>query len=237
VRLQLSKAGETIGYIMGPGDDVPAALAEAGYRVTLIEDADLAAGDLSRYNAIVTGVRAYNAREALKRNSKRLLDYVESGGTLVVQYNTSDQTLRRDFAPFPLEIGRDRVTVEEAPVVRAVGPGADQEPVRHPVRVEHGEELRGRAGLARIRLVDGGRIVGIPSAAEDVGVAVGGARHQARATGSPAVGQGTDVVDRASRGVIERVSGTASPAGAGLSRVRDRAISRRGAVVGDPTLQ
>jgi len=116
VRLQLSKAGETIGYIMGPGDDVPAALAEAGYRVTLIEDADLAAGDLSRYNAIVTGVRAYNAREALKRNSKRLLDYVESGGTLVVQYNTSDQTLRRDFAPFPLEIGRDRVTVEEAPV-------------------------------------------------------------------------------------------------------------------------
>lgn len=116
VRLQLSKVGETIGYIMGPGDDVPAALAQAGYRVTLIEDAELAAGDLSRYDAIVTGVRAYNSREALKRNSKRLLDYVESGGTLVVQYNTSDQTLLRDFAPFPLEIGRDRVTVEEAPV-------------------------------------------------------------------------------------------------------------------------
>jgi len=116
VRLQLSKVGETIGYVMGPGDDVPAALAQAGYRVTLIEDAELASGELSRYDAIVTGVRAYNAREALKRNSKRLLDYVESGGTLVVQYNTSDQTLRRDFAPFPLEIGRDRVTVEEAPV-------------------------------------------------------------------------------------------------------------------------
>jgi hypothetical protein len=116
VRLPLSKVGETIGYVMGPGDDVPAALAQAGYRVTLIEDAELASGDLSRYDAIVTGVRAYNAREALKRNSQRLLDYVASGGTLVVQYNTADRTLQRDFAPFPLEIGRDRVTVEEAPV-------------------------------------------------------------------------------------------------------------------------
>jgi hypothetical protein len=116
VRLPLSKVGETIGYVMGPGDDVPAALAQAGYRVTLIEDAELASGDLSGYDAIVTGVRAYNTREALKRNSHRLLDYVESGGTLVVQYNTADRTLYRDFAPFPLEIGRDRVTVEEAPV-------------------------------------------------------------------------------------------------------------------------
>jgi hypothetical protein len=61
VRLPLSKVGETIGYVMGPGDDVPAALAQAGYRVTLIEDAELASGDLSRYDAIVTGVRAYNA--------------------------------------------------------------------------------------------------------------------------------------------------------------------------------
>lgn len=116
VRLSLSKVGATIGYVMGPGDDVPAALTEAGYRVTLIEDAQLASGDLSRYDAIVTGVRAYNSREALKRNASRLIDYVASGGTLVVQYNTSDQTLRRDFAPFPLELGRDRVTVEEAPV-------------------------------------------------------------------------------------------------------------------------
>ncbi|MDH4036183.1 MAG: PIG-L family deacetylase [Candidatus Krumholzibacteria bacterium] len=116
VRLPLSKVGETIGYIMGPGDDVPAALAQAGYGVTLIEDAELASGDLSGYDAIVTGVRAYNTREALKRNSHRLLDYVASGGTLVVQYNTADRTLYRDFAPFPLEIGRDRVTVEEAPV-------------------------------------------------------------------------------------------------------------------------
>lgn len=116
VPLSLSRVGGTIGYVMGPGDDVPAALTEAGYRVTLIDDAGLASGNLSRYDAIVTGVRAYNTREALQHNSKRLLDYVKSGGTLVVQYNTADRTLYRDFAPFPLEIGRDRVTVEEAPV-------------------------------------------------------------------------------------------------------------------------
>jgi LmbE family N-acetylglucosaminyl deacetylase len=116
LRLPLSKRGDAIGYVMGPGDEVPAALAQAGYRVALLEDAELASGDLSGYDAIVTGVRAYNSRDALKRSARRLLDYVEAGGTLVVQYNTADRTLHRDFAPYPLEIGRDRVTVEGAPI-------------------------------------------------------------------------------------------------------------------------
>lgn len=118
VRLDLARVGESVGYVMGPGDDVPAALAQAGYRVTLLGDDELAAADLSRFDAIVTGVRAYNAREALKRNARRLLDYVQAGGTLVVQYNTADRTLQADFAPYRLELGRDRVTVEEAPVER-----------------------------------------------------------------------------------------------------------------------
>ena len=116
VRIDLARAGERVGYVMGPGDDVPAALAQAGYRVTLVDDETLASGDLSAFDAIVTGVRAYNARDALKKNSSRLLAYVEGGGTLVVQYNTADGTLDPDFAPYPLKIGRDRVTVEEAPV-------------------------------------------------------------------------------------------------------------------------
>jgi hypothetical protein len=118
LRLQLAKVGDAIGYVMGPGDEVPAALTQAGYRVTLLGDGDLAGADLSGYDAIVTGVRAYNSRDALKRSSRRLLDYVEAGGTLVVQYNTADRTLHADFAPYPLEIGRDRVTVEQAPVER-----------------------------------------------------------------------------------------------------------------------
>lgn len=116
LRLDLSRAGETVGYVMGPGDDVPAALAQAGYRVTLLDDDALASGDLSVHDAIVVGVRAYNSREALKRNTQRLLDYVEQGGTLVVQYNTADRTLQNAFAPYTLEIGRDRVTLEDAPV-------------------------------------------------------------------------------------------------------------------------
>jgi hypothetical protein len=118
LRLPLAKAGDSIGYVMGPGDEVPAALEQAGYRVTLLSDDDLAVGSLSKYDAIVTGVRAYNSREPLKRSSRRLLDYVQGGGTLVVQYNTADRTLDPDFAPYALEIGRDRVTVEAAPIER-----------------------------------------------------------------------------------------------------------------------
>lgn len=116
VRLDLARAGESVGYVMGPGDDVPAALRQSGYRVTLLSDEELAAGRLASYDAVVVGVRAYNAREALKKNAARLLEYVQGGGTLVVQYNTADQTLQEPFAPYPLKLGRDRVTVEEAPV-------------------------------------------------------------------------------------------------------------------------
>lgn len=116
LRLDLARVGDTVGYVMGPGDDVPAALAQAGYRVTLLGDDDILSGNLSAFDAVVVGVRAFNSRDALKRSSQRLLDYVDSGGTLVVQYNTADQTLHKAFAPFPLTIGRDRVTVEEAPV-------------------------------------------------------------------------------------------------------------------------
>jgi hypothetical protein len=136
LRLPLSKRGDSVGYVMGPGDEVPAALAQAGYRVALLGDDELASGDLSGYDAIVTGVRAYNSRDALKRSSRRLLDYVEAGGTLVVQYNTADRTLDPDFAPYPLEIGRDRVTVEGAPVER-VDP---ESPLLHaPNRITDGD--------------------------------------------------------------------------------------------------
>src|SRR5690606_33956128 len=88
VRLDLARVGDSVGYIMGPGDEVPDALEQAGYRVTLLTDADLNAGNLDGYDAIVVGVRAYNSREPLKRNASRLLDYVARGGTVVVQYNT-----------------------------------------------------------------------------------------------------------------------------------------------------
>lgn len=119
VRTEVRTMVRRIGYIMGAGDEVPRALEQLGCDVTLLGAADLARGDLGRFDAIVTGVRAYNVRRDLIANQARLMEYVERGGTLVVQYNTADgrSSLRwQDFAPYPLQLGGSRVTVEDAPV-------------------------------------------------------------------------------------------------------------------------
>lgn len=116
VRVDLRTRGKKLGYVMGPGDEVPGALREMGYDVTLLDDQDLASGDLHPYDAIVTGVRAYNTRKTLRDAQPRLLEYVRQGGTLVVQYNTTDDSLPEALGPYPLEISRDRTTVEESPV-------------------------------------------------------------------------------------------------------------------------
>jgi LmbE family N-acetylglucosaminyl deacetylase len=117
VRVDLQRRGSRIGYVMGSGDEVPEALRQVGYDVTPLTDEDLAAADLSRFDAIITGVRAYNTRSALRRQQKRLLEYVERGGTLVVQYNTPDRTLEgTQLGPYPFKITQDRVTDEDAVV-------------------------------------------------------------------------------------------------------------------------
>ena len=117
VRVDLQRRGSRVGYVMGAGDEVPEALRQVGYDVTLLSDEDLEAADLSRFDAVVTGVRAYNTRAALRRQQKRLLEYVERGGTLVVQYNTPDRTLEgAQLGPYPLKITQDRVTDETAAV-------------------------------------------------------------------------------------------------------------------------
>jgi hypothetical protein len=115
VRVDLQKRGSRIAYVAGSGDDVPDALRQVGYDVTLLSDEDLEAADLSRFDAVVTGVRAYNTRAALRRQQKRLLEYVERGGTLVVQYNTPDRTLEgAQLGPYPFKVTQDRVTDETA---------------------------------------------------------------------------------------------------------------------------
>jgi LmbE family N-acetylglucosaminyl deacetylase len=113
-----------IGYVMGAGDQVPEALGQLGCEVTLLSARELAEGDLAGFDAIVTGVRAYNVRADLRANQQRLLDYVHNGGTLIVQYNVAEGGPfggRRSgdlahIGPYPLEVGRGRVSVEEAPV-------------------------------------------------------------------------------------------------------------------------
>ncbi|HVE71681.1 MAG TPA: PIG-L family deacetylase [Thermoanaerobaculia bacterium] len=117
VRADIKRRGTRVGYIMGSGDDVPNILRQVGYDVTLITDNDLDRGDFSAYDAVITGVRAYNTRKRLRLAHEKLMQYVEKGGTMVVQYNTSGNDLVIETpGPFPFKLSRDRVTVEDAPV-------------------------------------------------------------------------------------------------------------------------
>ena len=118
VRVDVKKVGARVGYIMGAGDDVADALRQIGYDVTLLSDADLERGDFAKYDAIVTGPRAYNTRKPLRLVHPKLMEYVKNGGTLVVQYNsTSPQPLLvKSPGPYPFTVSTERVTVEEAPV-------------------------------------------------------------------------------------------------------------------------
>jgi len=106
-----------IGYIMGAGDDIPQVLTQLGMNVKLISPEELAGGDLERYDTIVAGIRAYDTRPELRQNTPRLLRFVENGGTLLVQYNTGVADFNAgNFTPYPAQLGRDRVSVEESPV-------------------------------------------------------------------------------------------------------------------------
>ncbi len=120
----LEVLSKRVGYVMGAGDEVPEALRQMGCEVSLLTRDDLSSGNLGRFDAIVTGVRAYNLRSDLLANQGRLLNYVSNGGTLLVQYNVMEDRrfnprvepgLER-MGPYPFKIGRDRVTVEEAPM-------------------------------------------------------------------------------------------------------------------------
>ncbi|HND87082.1 MAG TPA: PIG-L family deacetylase [Saprospiraceae bacterium] len=114
-RLDLKVKAKQVGYLMGAGDEVPAALRQMGCRVSLLEIKDLGDADnLSKYQAIVVGVRAYNTKDDLKFAQANLLDYVEKGGTLVLQYNTTGDLVTDRLAPYPLKLSRTRTTDEAA---------------------------------------------------------------------------------------------------------------------------
>jgi hypothetical protein len=116
VRADIHVSVHEVGYVMGAGDEVPDALRQMGLDVTLLTEADLVKGDLSKFDAIVAGVRAYNVRADLRANQSRLLDYVKNGGTYVVQYMSAGA---QNIGPYPITIPAGnayRVTVEESPV-------------------------------------------------------------------------------------------------------------------------
>ena len=113
-KLQIKKKGSLIGYIMGAGDKVPESLRQIGYKVDLLKDADITASNLKKYDAVMVGIRAYNAKKRMKFHQNTLLEYVKNGGNMVVQYNTSRRVVTKKLGPYPLKLSRDRVTVEEA---------------------------------------------------------------------------------------------------------------------------
>ncbi|ARV08339.1 LmbE family protein [Winogradskyella sp. PC-19] len=114
VRLDIQKRGNNIGYIEGAGDVVPESLRQIGYNVTIIQPENISADNLSEFDAIVVGIRAYNILDELKFKQRFLLDYVKYGGNMIVQYNTSRRLKVDKIAPYPLTLSRDRVTDENA---------------------------------------------------------------------------------------------------------------------------
>ncbi|MGC2745253.1 MAG: PIG-L family deacetylase [Candidatus Angelobacter sp.] len=106
-----------VGYIMGTGDEIPSVLQSVGLNTNIITPQELASGDLSRYGTIIVGIRAYDTRTDVREHNRRLLDFVNSGGTLIVQYNQSVGAFNDGhYTPYPATEANVRVSVEEQPV-------------------------------------------------------------------------------------------------------------------------
>ena len=113
--LDVQVARSRVGFIEGVGDEIPNAIRQLGAELSFLDEEDLAEGDLSQYDVIVTGVRAYLNRQDLRAYNRRLLDYVAEGGTLLVQYNKLEFN-EAQWGPYPKKVSNNRVTVEEAPI-------------------------------------------------------------------------------------------------------------------------
>jgi len=108
--------GLNVGYIMGAGDDMPQSLVNLGINVHFLTAEDLASGNLSKFDAIILGVRTYAVREDLKTYNGRILDYVKNGGVVIVQYNTPEYD--HNYGPYPYQMGSNpqEVTDEHSKV-------------------------------------------------------------------------------------------------------------------------
>lgn len=114
--------GLRVGYIMGVGDKVPESLEQIGVKVEMLGEQDLATAPLDQFDAIIVGIRAYAVRDDLKAYNRRLLDYVERGGNLIVQYQTQEFDAA-PFGPFPYKLGpRAEEVSEEDAVVTILDP-------------------------------------------------------------------------------------------------------------------
>jgi LmbE family N-acetylglucosaminyl deacetylase len=117
IKLEIEIEKKRIGYIMGSGDDIPLSLKELGYDLELLSDEDLDKKDLSEYDVIICGIRAFNTRPELDRQQKRIIEFVEKGGTWIVQHNTRFGINVDQIGPYPFSTtGRDRIAEEDAKI-------------------------------------------------------------------------------------------------------------------------
>lgn len=118
VAFDLKTEQHKIGYITGAGDKVPQALELMGYEVTLLDEKNISRNHLDQFDAIITGVRAYNTNEWLNNYYDQLMGYVAGGGNLIVQYNTSSNIgpVKAKIGPYAFDISRARITDEKAAV-------------------------------------------------------------------------------------------------------------------------
>ncbi len=116
IKLDIKTGKQKVGYIMGAGDEVATSLSQMGYDVQILNPADISKESLAKFDVIITGIRAYNTITELALKQDLLLDFVHSGKTMIVQYNTLGKLVTDKIAPFPLTISKDRVTDESAKV-------------------------------------------------------------------------------------------------------------------------
>jgi len=115
-KVETGISAKRIGYLSGAGDLVAPSLREIGLQVDMLSENDIMHQDLSKYDAIITGIRIYNINNRMRYMQPKLLAYVANGGTLVEQYNVNSGLQTATIGPYPFQITRDRVTDEQAPV-------------------------------------------------------------------------------------------------------------------------
>jgi LmbE family N-acetylglucosaminyl deacetylase len=116
IPIDLRIYNKKIGYIVGAGDKVPEALEEMGYDVTLLGEKDLAQDNLQQFDAIITGVRAFNTNDWMSKYYDKLMTYVQNGGNYIVQYSQANNLRAGKMGPYNFVVSGKRVTDENAKV-------------------------------------------------------------------------------------------------------------------------
>ena len=116
VNLNLNLNPKKIAYVVGAGSSIPNHLEDLGYEVTIVQPKEISKELLSTFEVVIMGIRAYNIHDELKFKQDILFQFVEDGGTLIVQYNKNRGLKTQHLAPYPMQVSRDRVTEEDAEV-------------------------------------------------------------------------------------------------------------------------